>query len=137
MVIDFDTLYAFPGRLDQLFEDFARPGFGSRKQFAYPPLNVSEDAGNLYVRVEIPGVDLEALEISLTDKSLVLKGERKCAKGRYYRQERPVGAFQRVVRLNVPVERDKVVARLVDGILTVTLPRAQVSEAKRISIGID
>ncbi len=137
MVLDFDTIYAFPSRMDQIFEEFVRPSFGSSKQFAYPPLNVSEDTDNLYVRVEIPGVGLDALEISLTDKSLVLKGERKGAEGSYYRQERPVGAFQRVVRLNVPVERDKVVARLVDGVLTVTLPRAQASESKKIAIGTD
>lgn len=136
MVLDFDTLYTLPSRMDRLFEEFSRPGFHSRKPFAYPPLNVSEDEDNLYVHVEMPGVRLDDLEITLADKSLVLRGERVAPEGRYYRQERPSGAFQRVVRLNVPVDRDKVEAALRDGILTVTLPRAEEAKPRKISINV-
>ncbi|MBU1249032.1 MAG: Hsp20/alpha crystallin family protein [Proteobacteria bacterium] len=136
MVLDFDTVYAFPSRMDRLFEEFIRPGFGSRKHFAYPPLNVSEDADTIFVRAEVPGVGLDDLEITLTDKSLVLKGERKAEEGRYFRQERPAGAFQRVVRLNVPVAREKTKASLVDGILTISLPRAEEARPKKISIDV-
>lgn len=136
MVLDFDNLYAFPGRMDRIFDEFFRPGFTGRKQFAYPPINVSEDEESLYVRAEIPGVRLNDLEITLTDKSLVIRGERKSEEGRFFRQERPVGAFQRVIRLNVPVERDQVAATLVDGILKVTLPRAEESRPKKIAINV-
>ncbi|MGE4505015.1 MAG: Hsp20/alpha crystallin family protein [Desulfovibrionaceae bacterium] len=136
MVLDFDTLYAFPSRMDRLFEEFLRPGLGSRKPFAYPPLNVSEDEENIYVRAEMPGVRLDDLELTLSEKSLVLKGERKSEEGRYFRQERPSGAFQRVVRLNVPVDREKVAAALADGILTVTLPRAEEARPRKISIDL-
>lgn len=136
MVLDFDSLYAFPNHMDRLFDEFFRPGFSGRKQYAYPPINVSEDEDSLIVRAEIPGVKLEDLEITLTDKSLLIRGERGSEDGRFFRQERPVGAFQRVIRLNVPVERDKVGASLVDGILKVTLPRAEESRPKKISINV-
>lgn len=136
MVLDFDNLYAFPSRMDRLFEEFFRSGASGRKQFAYPPLNVSEDDDNLYVRAEIPGVSLSDLEITLMDKSLLLKGERKSEEGQFFRQERPVGAFQRVVRLNLPVDREKVSAKLENGILLVTLPRAEESRPKKISINV-
>lgn len=136
MVLDFDTLYAFPSRMDRLFEEFVRPGFGSRKPFAYPPMNVSEDADNIYVRAEMPGVALSDVELTLSEKSLVLKGERKSEEGRFFRQERPTGAFQRVVRLNVPVDREAVSATLTDGILTVVLPRAEEARPRKIDVSI-
>lgn len=134
MVLDFNTLYSFPDRFDRLVEEFLRPSLAESRRMAYPPLNISEDEGNIFVRGEIPGVDLKDMEITLTDKTLVIKGERKPEQGKYLRQERPAGSFQRVVRLNVPVDRDKVKAVLTDGILTVTLPKTEDIRPKRISI---
>ena len=135
MVLDFNTFYAFPDRFDRLMEEFLRPGYGDRRM-AYPPLNFSEDEENLYVRAEIPGAEMGDLEITLADKTLLIKGERKPEQGKYFRQERPAGAFQRVVRLNVPVERDKVAASLVNGILTVTLPKSEEHKPRRVSIDV-
>jgi HSP20 family protein len=136
MVLDLNTLYTFPGRFDRLFEEFFRPQFTDGRRMAYPPLNLSEDEGAYYVRSELPGLPLDALELTLTDKSLVIKGERPTEQGKYYRQERPAGFFQRVVSLNVPVERDKVRASLVDGVLTVVLPKCEDCKPKKISIDV-
>lgn len=137
MVLDFNTLYTFPGRFDKLFEDFLRPGYGGQKRLAYPPLNLSADEENIYVRAEIPGVDIDAIDLTLTDKTLVLKGERPTEQGRYFRQERAAGVFQRVVNLNVPVDRDGVTAKMKNGVLTVILPKSEAIKPKRISIGVE
>lgn len=136
MVLDFNTLYTFPGRFERLFEEFFKPQFAEGRRMAYPPLNLSEDETAYYVRSELPGLPLDALELTLTEKSLVIKGERPTEQGKYYRQERPAGFFQRVVGLNVPVDRDGVRASLADGVLTVVLPKSEESRPRKISIDV-
>ena len=134
MVIDFSTFYDFPSQFDKLFEEFARPFSISQKRMAYPPLNISQDDGAIYVAAEIPGIPMDAIELTLSDKSLVIKGERKPAQGKYYRQERPTGAFQRIINLSVPVNRDKVKATLTDGMLDIVLPKADEVKPQTIAI---
>ncbi len=136
MVIDFNTLYNFPSRFDRVFEDFFKPPMGNDRRLAYPPLNLSNDDDNVYVRAELPGIDIEDIELTLTDKTLVLKGERGAPQGKYYRQERPSGVFHRVVNVSVPIDRDNVTATMVDGILTVTLPKSEEIKPRSINIEI-
>ncbi len=136
MVLDFNTLYSFPGRMDQVMEDFLRNDFFGSGRTAYPPLNISEDCDNIYVRCEIPGMDMKDVELTLTEKNLVIKGERVPQKGKYYRQERPAGVFQRIVGVNVAIDREKVRATMSDGILTVALPKVEECKPKTISIDV-
>ncbi|QGY39836.1 Hsp20 family protein [Pseudodesulfovibrio cashew] len=136
MVIDFNTLYNFPSRFDRVFEDFFKAPMGNDRRLAYPPLNLSNDDEAIYVRAEVPGVKLEDVELTLTDKTLVLKGERSAPEGKFYRQERPSGVFHRVINIGVPVDRDKVTATMADGILTVTLPKAAEVKPRNISIEV-
>jgi len=135
MVLDFNTMY-YPGRFERLIEDFFKPQQGEGRRMAFPPLNLSEDEGNYYVRSEVPGLAMDAIELTLTEKSLVIRGERPTEQGKYYRQERPAGFFQRVVALNVPVDRDKVRATLADGVLTVVLPKCEGCVPRKISIDV-
>lgn len=136
MVLDFNTLYSPFDRFDKLFEEFLRPGVGGSRRMAYPPLNLSQDEENIYVRAEIPGASMEDMDLTLTDKTLVIKGERKAEEGKYYRQERPAGVFHRLINLNVPVNRDGVTATMKDGMLTVTLPKSEEIKPRQISIDI-
>ena len=137
MVIDFSSFYDMPRQFDRLLEEFSRPYAISQRRIAYPPLNIRADEEHVYVSAEIPGVAMEDLELTLTDKSLVIKGERKGEQGKFYRQERPVGAFQRVVSLGIPVDREGIKATLAEGILEVTLPKAEEVKPKQISIGVE
>lgn len=136
MVMDFNTLYSPFDRFDKLFEDFLRPNMATQRNLAYPPLNLSHDEQNIYVRAEIPGVEIEGIELTLTDKTLVLKGERKAEEGKYFRQERPAGVFHRVISLNTPIQRDQVHATMKNGLLTVTLPKAEDVKPRAISIDV-
>lgn len=134
MVIDFSPFYDFPGGFQRLFEEYSRPLAISQRRAAYPPLNIGEDAQNIYVDVTMPGVEMSEIELTLSDKTLTLKGERRLEKGNYYRQERPGGFFQRIVNLNVPIDREGVRARLVNGVLEVTLPKTEEVKPRNISI---
>ena len=135
MVIDFGSFYDVP-RWDKLFDDFFGPTSLSQRRMAYPPLNISESEDAIHLRAQIPGLGMEDIELTLTDKNLVIKGERKAPEGKYFRQERPAGAFQRVITLNVPVERDEVRATLKDGILDIVLPKADSVKPKKIDIAV-
>jgi len=136
MVIDFGSFYDAPRYWDQVFEDFFGPSSLSRRRVAYPPLNIGESEEAVHVSAQIPGLGMEDIELTLTDKTLVIKGERKAPEGKYFRQERPAGAFQRIVSLNVPVDRDKVRATLKDGILDIELPKTEAVRPKKIDIAI-
>ncbi len=134
MVIDFSSFYNLPRQLDRFFDEAWRPSTISQRRNAYPPVNISEDKSNIYVFSEIPGVDIEDVDITLSDGSLVIKGNRKHGTGSYYRQERPTGLFQRVVNLNVPINQDKVNAKMKDGILEIVIPKADEAIPRKISI---
>ncbi len=136
MVIDFNTLYNFPSRFDRVFQEFFHSPMGEDRRFAYPPLNLSNDAEAIYMRAELPGVGIEDVELTLSDKTLVLKGERTAPQGKYYRQERPSGVFHRIINIGVPVDRDRVSATMTDGVLTVTLPKAEDVKPRTISIEV-
>lgn len=134
MVIDFSSLYDFPREMEKFFDDVARMRDSGYRRGGFPALNIAEDDHNYYVEISAPGIDPKELELTLTEKSLVIKGERGVQEGRYLRNERGTGTFQRIVSLNVPVERDKVHAHGTDGIMRVVLPKAESVKPRKISI---
>lgn len=134
MVIDLSPFYGAATPFDRLFETLWPSMAISQRSVAYPPVNIGEDDENLYVRCEIPGMDMADLDLTLTDSSLVIRGERKVERGKYYRQERPTGVFQRLVNIQAGINRDKVRATMRDGLLEVVLPKAEESRPKKISI---
>jgi HSP20 family protein len=134
MVIDFSTYYDMPRNLDSFFEELWRPSSLSQRRVAYPPVNISETEGELIVTSEIPGMDTGDVELTLNEKSLVIRGTKKNEIGNYYRQERPTGSFQRIINLNVAVQADGIKASMKDGLLRVVLPKAKESRPMTISI---
>lgn len=133
MVIDFNSLYEMPKEMDRIFEMF-RNSNAMQRRYVYPLVNVSETDDSYIVDACMPGVATEDVDLTLTARSLVIKGERKSPEGRYFRQERMAGPFQRIITLNVPVARDKVTAKCTNGILRVILPKAEEIRPRRISI---
>lgn len=133
MVIDFSSMYEGTNELEHIIEDmFRKSPFGSRRLF--PRVNIVESDDGYIVDVCIPGVHPDDIELVLTARNLIIKGERKSPEGRYFRQERIAGSFQRALNLNVPVDRDKVTAKNENGILRVTLPKADSVKPRKISI---
>jgi HSP20 family protein len=124
--------------LDRLFT-----GNGMRRFAAsvYPPVNLWEDDDNLYLEAELPGLDLDGLEILVTgDVQLSLKGERnqpEVQQGTWHRQERGYGSFSRVIELPQYVDADKVSAQFKLGVLTLTMPKKEEAKARRIEVKSD
>ena len=103
----------------------------------YPPLNVWEDDGNLFVEAELPGMKLDDIQVTLTEgDQLTISGERKWGSddARWHRQEVGYGRFSRTITLPFEVEADQVEAKYDAGVLTLTLPKAESAKPKRITV---
>ncbi|MFO0876447.1 MAG: Hsp20/alpha crystallin family protein [Gemmataceae bacterium] len=105
---------------------------------AFPPVNVWEDAEAFHVEAELPGMTREQVQIAVTHKNqLTLTGERldqEPETGRWHRRERGFGRFQRILKLPLPVDADRVDAKLEDGLLQVTLPKAEECKPRKIVV---
>ncbi len=139
----FGRLTDLRDEIDRLFEaPLAELARGAQILSGWTPaLDMYEDKDNIYVRAELPGMKREEIEVSLHDGSLSISGERKgedkFKDAEVYRAERFFGRFQRTVTLPTPVTVDKVKAQYKDGILTVTLPKAEEAKPKHIDVNVN
>jgi len=105
-----------------------------------PALDMFEDKDNVYVKLELPGMRKEDIDLSLHDGSLSISGERKSEEkfkdAEVYRAERFYGRFQRTVTLPTAVATDKVKAQYKDGVLLITLPKAEEAKPKHIDVNV-
>ncbi len=114
--------------------------FGAHRslQSAPPAVDFYEDRDQLVLKAELPGVNREDLDLSLHDGVLTLAGERREEKtfenAEVHRSERFLGKFQRSFTLPAAVDAAKVQASFKDGILTVTLPKAETAKPKQIEV---
>jgi HSP20 family protein len=130
------TLGRLAGLQDELDRLFESPMTGWA-----PALDVHEDKDNFTVKIEVPGLKRDDINVSLQDGALVISGERteeKISEGtEVHRQERFYGKFQRALTLPAPVAADKVKAAYKDGVLTVTLPKAEEAKPKQIDVSVN
>jgi HSP20 family protein len=103
-----------------------------------PTLDLYHSSDNVIAVVELPGMRKEDIEISLHDGTLTISGERKQESSsdgdNAERTERYIGAFRRSIALPTRVDANKVSATYRDGILTVTLPKAEEVKPKQIQV---
>jgi HSP20 family protein len=103
-----------------------------------PALDLYQSNDNVIAVVELPGMRKEDIEISLHDGTLTISGERKRENSsngdKAERTERYVGTFRRSIALPTRVDAGKVSATYRDGILTVTLPKAEEVKPKQIQV---
>jgi HSP20 family protein len=104
------------------------------------PIDFSEDEEGYTVRADLPGVAKEDIDISLTDRVLAIKGEKKAEKEegdkrRYHRRETWAGGFERKLVLPASADAASVKAELKDGVLTLTMRKSE--EAKPRSIVVN
>ena len=130
---DLDTLLELPflmgaGRQAQLFNGRT------------PALDLYQNNDNVVAVVELPGMRKEDIEISLHDGTLTIGGERKSETDanneNATRTERFTGKFRRSITLPTRVDANKVNATYKDGILTVTLPKAEEAKPKQIQVNV-
>jgi len=104
----------------------------------FPPMNVTQDNDNYYVRAEIPGIKVADLSVSALRNRVSITGKREIHeehdKVSYHRKERAEGEFNRTLTLPSEVAADKVEARYADGVLTLTLPKAEEAKPRQIAV---
>ena len=107
----------------------------------WPTVDIREDRDNVVVSVEVPGMKKEDIDVSFHDGVLSVSGERKAEsrleEAETHRTERFAGRFQRAFNLPVKVNADKASAMYQDGILMITLPKAEEAKPKQIQVHAD
>jgi len=139
----FGGLSSLRSEIDRLFEAPLSELQRASQFFsgAAPAVDVYEDKENFVVKAELPGMKKEDIEVTMRDGMLSISGERKSEekveKGEVYRSERFFGRFQRTVALPSTVDAAKIKAQYKDGVLTVTLPKAEEAKPKHIDVQVN
>lgn len=138
--------------VDRLFEEFFRgwprpfaPAWPARGAESgqgefWPTVNLKETNDEFVLTAELPGLEKKELNLSLTEDSVTLKGERRAEKEtkeeNYHYQETSFGTFERVVALPGRIKPAEATAKLKDGVLTLTLPKAEETKKREIRIEV-
>jgi HSP20 family protein len=136
----FREMISLRDAMNSLFqESFVRPlgmaGDGNAMMF---PLDVLEDENEFIVRVSLPGMNPEDVHITVHGNDVTIRGEIKADEERresqYHIRERRHGVFQRTVSLTAPISSEKAQAQFENGVLSLTLPKAEEAKPKEIKI---
>ncbi|MCZ7626694.1 MAG: Hsp20/alpha crystallin family protein [Candidatus Methylomirabilis sp.] len=105
-----------------------------------PAVDIFETPDSIVMKAELPGVSRDNIDIQVQDNSLMLKGERKFEREvkeeNYLRIERAYGAFHRAFNLPTDIQQDKIKAVFKDGVLEVTMPKAEEAKPKQVKIDV-
>ncbi|MHC5034750.1 MAG: Hsp20/alpha crystallin family protein [Planctomycetota bacterium] len=127
-------------RMNEMWRSLmGRPLVGaSREGLWHPTVDVYERADDVVVQVELPGMKGQKMDVSLEEDHLIIEGSRpqvaEYAEEDCYYSERPTGSFHRIVHLPASVDEAATVAHYDDGVLTITMPKAERERARRIEI---
>ena len=137
----FTELMSLRQAMDRLFEDsFVHPSrsLEALGEVAAPTLDVYQTPSEIVVKAALPGVKPEDVNIDITGDALTIKGESKAEqevkREDYLYQERRYGAFSRSVVLPGGLKSDKAEATIEDGVLTLTIPKAEEVKPKAIKV---
>ncbi|HXV82241.1 MAG TPA: Hsp20/alpha crystallin family protein [Candidatus Binatia bacterium] len=143
----FADMEALRREINRAFEDFDfgqhpwrevafLPARGPRR---YPLINLLEDKDHVYVEALTPGVDPQSLNVSLMQNRLTLSGEKSLISGEikpeaFHRNERASGKFVRTIDMPVDVNEQAIQAEYKNGLLLVTMPKAEKAKPKQIDV---
>jgi HSP20 family protein len=109
-----------------------------RSAGVFPPVNIYDDGESYLVRAEMPGINKDALELTVKGDQLTIRGERDVKPAQpeasYHRRERDSGQFRRAVTLPQAVDGEKISATYKLGVLEVRLPRKPEAQPRKISV---
>ena len=135
----FNELDRMRRQMERLLSDVSSLPSFEPKAGVFPLVNITEDNDNFYVRAELPGVEASGLDIQAAANNISISGERTIAAEvdnvKYHRREREAGKFSRMIGLPGDINTDKVGAELVNGILTLTVPKAEAAKPRQITVG--
>jgi HSP20 family protein len=121
------------------FRDFpALPGFRGTFEARLPKVDVIERDAEIAVKAELPGFEKKDIEVSLTDRTLTIRGstrkETQEEKGEYYRREISTGEISRTVTLPAEVDGTKAKAEFKDGLLEIVVPKTEKSNRVQVEV---
>ncbi|NVM21549.1 MAG: Hsp20/alpha crystallin family protein [Desulfobacterales bacterium] len=132
------------GRLRREMDDLWSRFFGETRlprifaQEWAPSADISETKDNVVVKAELPGLEAKDINVSISGDILTMRGEKKKEEEKkdehFYCCERYAGSFQRSFQLPIGVKSDKIDATFKNGVLTITLPKAEEAKKKQIEI---
>ena len=128
-------------QINRLFDEMLLPTWRDSDKFSFAPAaELSETDEAIDLKLEIPGVDAKALDVKVTQDAVSISGERseksKTADNGKTRSEFRYGKFQRIIALPAKVQNDRITAEYKDGILRLTLPKAEEEKNKVVKVNL-
>ena len=145
---DYTPYFTLQHDMNQVLDNFIRsfeagmmPAFSEVPgEIFHPRVEVKESADDIRVSVELPGIEDKDIDVSISDSSLTIKGEKREEKEEntsgYYRMERSYGSFCRQISIPCEIDKDKAQATFNRGVLKVTLPKTAKSQERIKKIAI-
>lgn len=132
----------FRGHFGRVFDQVLQDAYGNTEETSnrtwLPAVDIREAGDALELAVELPGLGKDDIDITLENRTLTLRGERKFEKNvdktNYHRIERSYGAFSRSFTLPTDVATDEVQASFDNGVLWITIPKAEEAKPRKITI---
>jgi HSP20 family protein len=138
--------YSLQREMNSLFDNFFRGfnvaprGFAAGMGNFTPSVDVKENEKEVIIKAELPGVEEKDIDVTVTNDSVTIKGEKKEEKEdknkNYYYMERSYGSFCRVIPLEAEIESGKAEARFKNGILDIKIPKNQNAKEKGTKVSI-
>jgi HSP20 family protein len=137
--------------MDRLFGRFFSRGLGpswwpdlrwpEEMEVTYPTVDIFEDASNVIVKAELPGVKKQELNVEISDNRITISGEKKkeekVERKDYYRVERSSGSFTRSFALPTEVQSAKARASFKDGVLEIKVPKTAAAKKKEVKVMVE
>jgi HSP20 family protein len=139
-VTDLSSEFATMQReIDRMFDRF-RGGAVDSSADLWPTVDIVENDNDFVVNVELPGVRKEDVKITVNDGVLTVKGEKKqereLKEDQYRRLERSFGAFERSFTLPTTAQSDRIGANYNNGVLMITIPKAEQAKPREIEVKV-
>ncbi len=136
---------ALQNRMNSLFQDFTRTAGGQEDLLTtasfVPPVDIYEDEHKVVLKLEVPGMKDEDLDIRVENNTLTVRGERKFEseekEENFHRIERRYGSFYRAFTVPTTVDTEKVQAKYDAGVLRIEMERKAESKPKQVKIGVN
>jgi HSP20 family protein len=122
--------------MDQLFNDRFFRNFEGANRTALLPVDAYANDDAIFIVADVPGLKPEDLSVTYEGDTLTIRGEFKAnaEQKNYFLRERMVGKFERVLTVNTPIDSNRIEAVFENGVLTLTLPKAEAVKPKQIAV---
>jgi len=135
----FKDLLCLQDRMSRIFDEALMKYKGGGGAW-FPPVDIYETEERIILKAELPGIDMDSIQIDVKESAITLKGERKLEKNlkeeNYHRMERFYGTFQRVFNLPYIIEKNDIKATFKDGVLKITVLKQKETQIKAVKIPV-